>query len=258
MPVVPLSGLGLPNLEIGPNLGPNDLQFLQSIYDGGLEKYERRLVSVGLSGLDFVLDAGCGFGQWSLALSATCGQVQGFDIDPQRIRVCCAIKSHLAIGNVEFGNADLKSLPVRSSLFDGVICYSVIFLTQYQPVLLELHRVLKPGGLFYLSANGIGRYVFEVLNPKRLGSDFDSRRYGMRTIFNSFIGRKDGFSIENGAQVMSLARTCATLRKIGFDVIGSGPEGSVGTQPCPFFPPRYLGLPMSFDIIARKRVVGKQ
>ena len=57
------------------SLGHNDSLFVERIFHGGIEKYLRRLNAIELKNFDNVLDAGCGFGQWSIALSQTNGTV---------------------------------------------------------------------------------------------------------------------------------------------------------------------------------------
>ena len=47
----------------------NDAAFLSRVYQTGLTKYQERLRAISFYGLRHVLDAGCGFGQWTLSLS---------------------------------------------------------------------------------------------------------------------------------------------------------------------------------------------
>jgi len=251
-----IPGIITGDVEVGPNLGPTDHRFLRAVYQDGLGKYQRRLASVGLAGLDTVLDAGCGFGQWSLALSSTCRQVSGFDLCPDRVAICQALSHSLGIGNTAFAPADLTSLPVPDLSFDGAICYSVIYFTEYRRVLTELHRVLRPGARLYLSTNAIGHYLYQIVENRNALSDYSPRLYGIRTILNSVFGKRRDFSLRAGAQVMSRPGTCAVLRDIGFDIVASGPEGTLGADPAPFLRTHYLGQPCSFDIIALKRKSG--
>ena len=59
--------------------------FLRRVYADGLGKYADRLSQHGLSGCSRVLDAGCGYGQWGLALAADCDRVEAVDVDADRL-----------------------------------------------------------------------------------------------------------------------------------------------------------------------------
>jgi len=62
------------------SLGQNAAAFLERVYGGGFEKYSTRLSQHGFRGFCRVLDAGCGFGQWTLALSWMNQSVEAVDI----------------------------------------------------------------------------------------------------------------------------------------------------------------------------------
>ena len=66
-------------------IGQNDRLFLRRIYGDGLTKYQDRLNAIGFSEYDHVLDAGCGYGQWSLALAEMNRKVSSCDISSLRI-----------------------------------------------------------------------------------------------------------------------------------------------------------------------------
>lgn len=66
-------------------IGHNDRLFLQRIYADGLDKYTDRLQAIGFAEHEHVLDAGCGYGQWSLALAGMNQAVSACDISPLRV-----------------------------------------------------------------------------------------------------------------------------------------------------------------------------
>src|SRR5579863_2089807 len=88
-----------------------EMAFVKRIYKDGLARYERRLMQYGFVGLDNVLDAGCGFGQWSLALAGLNRMVEACDESADRIDVVAAMASTLGIGNLNARQASLYKLP---------------------------------------------------------------------------------------------------------------------------------------------------
>src|SRR5437016_11395784 len=69
------------------DLGDNDRAFFRRMFAKPIAHYCERLRAVGFEGHSRVLDAGAGFGQWTLACAALNGSVVGFDIDPRRMGV---------------------------------------------------------------------------------------------------------------------------------------------------------------------------
>jgi hypothetical protein len=96
-----------------------------------------------------VLDAGCGVGWGSaLLLSASARRVLGVDIDPGAV----ADSRHRAPAG-RFAVADLAALPMPSAGVDVVVCFEVLEHTaDTDRTLDELVRVLRPGGLLFVSS----------------------------------------------------------------------------------------------------------
>ena len=66
-------------------IGHNDQLFIRRIYDEGIDKYIERLQAIGFTEHSHVLDAGCGYGQWSLAMAEMNKEVSACDISQLRI-----------------------------------------------------------------------------------------------------------------------------------------------------------------------------
>ena len=94
--------------------------FLQRVYSGGLDKYKKQLTLIGFVGVERILDAGCGFGQWTLAMAQTSKQVIGIDVDPERLSVSTQLASINNFKNVEFRRASLEDMPDFEEAFDAV------------------------------------------------------------------------------------------------------------------------------------------
>jgi len=240
-------------------LGPNDRGFLSRVYAGGLEKYRKRLAQIGFDHQRHVLDAGCGFGQWSFAMAQDARHVTGIDISPSRISMCRKLARANRIPNVTFLTARLEEIPYADATFSAIFCYSAIYLTDYRRSFAEFRRVLEPRGWVYICTNGPGRYLYEIIHNPNSTSDFNIRRYAFKTFWNTLTGRWDGLSPQHGARVMTPRDTAARLEALGFEIVAVGGEaeivrerGANNHRADPFHPAKYLGLDNVFEILVRK------
>ncbi|MBN2168330.1 MAG: methyltransferase domain-containing protein [Actinobacteria bacterium] len=104
---------------------------------------------VGLARKRKVLDAGCGTGVITKEISETAGDgVVGIDKKSRLIEF-----ARQRYPGIEFMNADCGSLPFPSETFDlAVSHFFLMWADDPHAVLLELARVLKPGGMVVASA----------------------------------------------------------------------------------------------------------
>lgn len=253
---------GTDNIEIPDRLlqrlSANDAGFLQRVYSGGLDKYKERLARIGFVGKERILDAGCGFGQWTFAMTQTSKQVIGVDIDSERLSVATQLASINNFKNVEFHRASLEEIPDFEEAFDAVFCYSVVYLTDYHKVFRNFFRSLKKGGTLYICTNGPGWYLYNIIEGPNPSMDFRPRRYGIQTFWNTLIRKRSGFSLSTGARIMTPRSTKRALDESGFEVVVLGAEGTLGfgdeqtSQPSPNYTATYVGLVNVFEVIARK------
>jgi 2-polyprenyl-3-methyl-5-hydroxy-6-metoxy-1,4-benzoquinol methylase len=96
-----------------------------------------------------VLDIGCGHGYGSLRLATAGFQVTGADLNPERIASARARLAHEALGFRVLNGCDLK---LEDASCDYVTSFETLeHVDDPAQFLRELHRVLKPGGLLFLS-----------------------------------------------------------------------------------------------------------
>jgi SAM-dependent methyltransferase len=95
------------------------------------------------------LDVGCGPG-WATRLMADYarhGRVTGIDISDEMVRV--ARESSASYQNVDFEVANAEQLPFAGNEFTHAFSMeSLYYYNNIPKALKEIHRVLKPGGLF--------------------------------------------------------------------------------------------------------------
>ena len=152
----------------------------------GLDSYE-----VCREGVDNVLDLGCGCGRHLVMLARECYRTHGIDISRKSISFA---KQWLEREGLE---ADLRvgsttDLPWEKESFDLVISHGVLDHMDWRDARRtaeEVARVLKPGGLFYLSlastresgygrGEEVARHTFRVTEGAETGTvqrffDFD-------------------------------------------------------------------------------------
>ena len=250
------------NIEIPDQLlhrlSVNDTGFLQRVYSGGLDKYKKHLARIGFVGVERILDAGCGLGQWTFAMAQTSKHVIGVDIDSERLSVSTQLASINGFKNVEFRRASLEDIPDFEETFDAVFCYSVVYLTDYHKVFRNFFRSLKKGGYLYICTNGPGWYLYNIIAQPNPSIDFHPRRYGVQTFWNTLIRKQSGFSPSTGARIMTPSGTERALHKSGFEVVALGTEGTLAIgdgytiPPAPNYNATYMGLVNVFEVIARK------
>lgn len=96
-----------------------------------------------------VLDLGCGTG-WATRLfaeQATEGHVIGVDVSDEMIRMAKSASLHYP--NIEFRLASAENLPFEDDYFSHAFSMeSIYYYENMLRALVELRRVLRPGGLF--------------------------------------------------------------------------------------------------------------
>ncbi len=117
----------------------------QYVSGGNFRLLQRRLLAWTRSAQPLkILDAGCGTGLFSAPLTRR-HEVHGVDFSDESLRFA-------ARHGLKIRNADLRALPYENEAFDLVLCIGVWqHLAECEPVLIELSRVTRRGGLVVVS-----------------------------------------------------------------------------------------------------------
>jgi ubiquinone/menaquinone biosynthesis C-methylase UbiE len=96
-----------------------------------------------------VLDAGCGTGIFTEYLVSAGMDVTGFDESPEMLKIA---ERKETLKSVRLVRGDIFKIPFESASFDRVLCaYVIEFIKDVKPVVAELKRVLKSGGILVLA-----------------------------------------------------------------------------------------------------------
>ena len=110
-----------------------------------------------------LLDVGCGPGSITLGLAAAVapGEVAGVDMAASVVAVARELAAAQGVTNVRFACARAEMLPFPDASFDAVFGHTLLeHVPDAVPVLRELRRVLRPGGLLGLRDVDWGSGIF--------------------------------------------------------------------------------------------------
>lgn len=95
-----------------------------------------------------ILDAGCGLGEWTYLMHQAGYNVHGLDLAAETID-----RLQTMFPDVGFSVGDIRQTNFEDDSFDCIFSWGVFehFEEGMQPCLLEARRILKPGGLLFIS-----------------------------------------------------------------------------------------------------------
>ena len=233
----------------------NDQNFFERVWSTPQAVYTNRLRAIGFEQLGRVLDAGSGFGQWSVSLANLNNEVIGLDRSKERIAVSQLVANTLQLRNLRFLQGALEDAPFSSEAFDAAFSYSVLYLTDYRKTLRTLYEILKPGGLLYFSTNGLGWYIYNLIEGHNDSKDFSSRQMAIDAFENSLAYFARGEHNHGKSIIMPREVVLKDLRERGFQIIAAGPDASIGRERFamqPFYENEKYGQESVYEVLCRK------
>ena len=235
------------------------LEFLERVYSKDMSVYINRLRAIGFHDLEKVLDAGCGFGQWSIGLAVLNKKVTSLDVATDRLMILDKIAKENNFTGIETKRGVLDELPFEESSFDGIFCYGAIFLTAWKKTIREFARVLKKGGMLYVNADGLGWYLQLWEHMPNKSEDYDPKECAAYALYNTFKYEKNESFFQKFGLIIEPEELAEELEKSKFKIIEKGDEGTINLKQKdikiePFFKGVYEGKTGVFEILAKKKI----
>ena len=143
-----------------------------------------------------ILDAGCGTGNFSIALTKKRYEVVGFDLCSEMLKRATQ-KSEIDQLSISLVTANLDGkFPFVDNCFDIVLSINALYMLKHpQLCLQEFHRVLKPEGTLLISNPQRQPNMWKILNEiKEREGSYSCLKTGIRLfivgLFNLVITRK--------------------------------------------------------------------
>lgn len=234
-------------------------EFFKRVWQTPQKKYKNRLNAINFNKFNLVLDAGSGFGQWSVALSSMNNEVVGIDNSQTRLNISREICNLKKIKNISFKRASVEKIPYQDNSFDSLFSYGVIFTTDWKKTLKEFRRVVKPGGVIYLTANEIGWYLNLWINRPNETIDYDPRKIVIETLRNTMnyeMNHKIQYKANTNI-IITLNELKIQAHKLNMQVVKSGGEGSIKLnkdllQSRSFFNSNYDNYVGCYEVLLKK------
>lgn len=231
--------------------------FLENVYSKREEEYSTRLRRWGFEGKSRVLDAGCGFGQWTTAMATINDQVVAIDVSLDRTRFVSLARDVNNLDNIYVTQGRLDALGFGPGSFDAVFCYGALFLTDWKNTLKEFSRVLVSGGRLYVNANGIGWYKHLWYNEHNKTDGYDPKLVAAKAFMNTW-RYGSGLEPDDGVDIMiEPDELRERLSLNGFTDITTAAEGRLNFSGDdgeiePFFKGEYMGDLGVYEVVAIK------
>jgi len=112
-----------------------------------------------------VLEIGCGTGSTAVAHAPYVGNIRGTDLSTRMIEIARDKAKAAGIDNVTFDASSVDGLNMPDSSVDAVLAHNLLhLLDDKDQAIADIHRMLRPGGLFISSTACIG----DMMLPLRL------------------------------------------------------------------------------------------
>jgi ubiquinone/menaquinone biosynthesis C-methylase UbiE len=112
-----------------------------------------------------VLEIGCGTGTTAIAHAPFVGHIRATDLSTRMVEIAKDKAKAEGIDNVMFEALSVDALDVPDASIDAVLAHNILHLLEdKQRAITDIHKMLKPGGVFVTSTACIG----DMMLPLRL------------------------------------------------------------------------------------------
>jgi SAM-dependent methyltransferase len=204
----------------------NDKEFAKRMFSNHFDYFLNELERFGFMGMPQIIDAGCGYGQWSLALAALNKDVLACDVSIERILLVNELKKFLKLSNLEALRTSISENFVTDSSADGIFSYGTIFCTPWKKTLEVFHNALRSNGILYFNFPTSDWFNFMWKTRHNECVDYKPREV-VAQAFRNTIEYEKGSTEWNGQTIMEIDATVSFLEYLGFKNIMVGPYGTV-------------------------------
>lgn len=200
----------------------------KKIAETGLWESEKILVEKYFTPRVFILDIGCGSGRAAIPLHQAGYNVIGVDITPEMIETARDVARTRNL-NIDYRIGDATQLEFKDTTFDGAIFANngwaqIPGKDNRQQALNEIHRILKPGGVFiftshkrYISLDNLILWLIEWIKYHllaRLGIRTEGIDYG-----DIFFERKHDKTKKQFMHMAGAREVAGQVKKSGFTLV---------------------------------------
>ncbi len=235
----------------------NSKAFFERVWATPQEIYMNRLKAIGFTKCDKVLDAGCGFGQWTIALSNLCKEVIGVDNSEERLDVAKRIACDLQLNNVFFQIGDIQELTFTPNYFDAIFSYSAIYFTDVKKALRSWHGLLEKNGYLYINTNDLSWYINQLTSPN---SNRDEQLFNRNMVLETIEETINYFAFgERDCRKRIVTPKKAVvheLKSLGFKILADGSDGTidlVNVKPKVFFKKPSDSFEFVWEVLCQKQ-----
>ena len=208
-------------IEVIADLSPD--KYYKFVFQHPFDFYQRRVRMIGAEGFNNVLDAGHGFGQWSIALAQVNKFVTGVDRNEPRLKISQVVKDHYAQDNVDFRLLDVVDISDRfpAKDFDLVWTWNTIQFMDRGSSMTSFNKVLKKAGVLIIGGTNTSmRWLYKIFVGLRMG--IKNKGY-YKACYKGFRGAED----ETGANAINFSTASKTAEKYGFELEEIGYDGEI-------------------------------
>jgi SAM-dependent methyltransferase len=162
-----------------------------------------------------VLEIGCGTGTTAIAHAPYVGHILATDLAPRMIEIATEKAKAANIDNVTFRASSVDALDLPDASIDAVMAHNLLHLLEdREPAIADIHRVLKPGGVFVTSTACLGDMMLPlrlIVPVGRFRVEGESRESGLRDRLR-MAAEEECSRIHRLSKTLIHALTCRTRR----------------------------------------------